>query len=96
MVIIRAARLLAWDQASHCGKKEKKIGVGEKKKIGEQSEPRGSPGRRNGGGPSGGPRFLPTAEPGPRLLAYENRLSRATSRVRLREQSLTRVFHCKV
>ena len=40
--------------------------------------------------------FLPTAEPSPRLLAYENRLSRATSRARLREQSLTRAFHCKV
>ena len=34
--------MTAWDQAPHCEKKEKKIGVGEKKKIGERSEPRGS------------------------------------------------------
>ena len=63
MVIIRAARLLAWDQASHCGKKEKKSALA-KKKIGEQNGPRGSLGRRKGDGP----RFLlffPTAEPDP-------------------------------
>lgn len=34
--------MIAWDQAPHCEKKEKKIGVGEKKKIGERSEPKGS------------------------------------------------------
>ena len=83
MVITRAARLLAWDQASHCGKKGEKSAL-TKKKIGEQNGQRGSLGRRKGGGP----RFLlffPTAEPSPRLIAYENRLSRATSRARLRE-----------
>ena len=34
--------MIAWDQAPHCEKKEKKIGVGEKKKISQRSEPRGS------------------------------------------------------
>ena len=33
---------LAWDQAPHRGEEEKKIDVGKKKKIGEQSEPKGS------------------------------------------------------
>ena len=37
---IRSYESLVWDQALHRGKKEKKIGVGEKK------EPRGSLGRR--------------------------------------------------
>ena len=34
-----APGVVAWDQAPHWGKKEKKIGVGEKKKNGERSEP---------------------------------------------------------
>ena len=42
-------KLIAWDKAPHCGKKEKKIGIGEKK-IGELSDPRGSLGRGKGGG----------------------------------------------
>ena len=41
---------LAWDQVPHWGKRRKKIGVGEKKKIGERSEPRGSLERGKGGG----------------------------------------------
>ena len=45
----RDENLIAWDKAPHCGKKEKKIGIGEKK-IGELSEPRGSLGRGKGGG----------------------------------------------
>ena len=58
--------LIAWDQAPHWGKKEKKIGVGEKKKIGERSEAQGSLGKGKGG-----PHFLPfspTAEPVPGYL----------------------------
>ena len=35
--------------SSALGEKEKKIGVGEKKKIGERSEPRSIPGRGKGG-----------------------------------------------
>ena len=38
----RDGLVLAWDQALRWGKKEKKIGVGEKKQIGKRSEPRGS------------------------------------------------------
>ena len=40
---VKAIKVMtAWDQAPHCEKKEKKIGVGEKKKISQRSEPRGS------------------------------------------------------
>ena len=41
--------MLAWDQAPHCGKKEKELAF-VKKKIRKQSELRGSLGRRKGGG----------------------------------------------
>jgi len=37
-----------WDQALHWRKKEKKIGAGKKKNIGEGIEPRGSLERENG------------------------------------------------
>ena len=79
MVIIRAARLLAWDQASHCGKKEKKSALAKKKlasKTGREVD-------------WGGERvtdpvfcyFSPLRSLiRPRLLAYENWLSCATSR----------------
>ena len=44
---------LAWDQAPHCGKKEKKTALAKKTiKIDERSEPRGSLGRGKGGRPS--------------------------------------------
>ena len=43
---------LAWDQAPHCGKKEKKSALAKKNKIDERSEPRGSLGRGKGGRPS--------------------------------------------
>ena len=45
----RDGLVLAWDQALHWGKKEKKIGVDEKKQIGERSELRGSLERGKGG-----------------------------------------------
>ena len=81
MVKTRAARLLAWDQpGSVLWEKGEKNRRWREKGFGEQN----GLGRRKGGGP----RFLlffHTAEPSPRLLAYENRLSRATSRARLRE-----------
>ena len=43
---------LAWDQVPHCGEKGEKVGVGEKNKIDERSEPRGSLGSGKGGRPS--------------------------------------------
>ena len=48
---MRFISVVAWDQAPHCGKKEKKPAFAQKKKkIGERSEPRGSLGRGKSGG----------------------------------------------
>ena len=48
---------LGWDQA--LWEKGEKVGVGEKNKIDERSEPRGSLGRGKGGRPSPLPRIFP-------------------------------------
>ena len=72
-------KLIAWDKAPHCGKRRKKIGIGEKK-IGELSEPRGSLGRGKGGGAS-------QVVPGPTFTAVKRVkfaiVKRNTSKLRL-------------
>ena len=48
-VILSATYSVAWDQAPHCEKKEKKSAWAKKKNIGERREPKGSLGRAKGG-----------------------------------------------
>ena len=50
-VILSATYSVAWDQAPHCERKEKKSAWAKKKKkkIGERREPKGSLGRGKGG-----------------------------------------------